>query len=99
MEILAVNESYGFSIYLTAIASLIGVLAFIALLDNVNSKVERLLAGIIVVIVALGITGIWSDPAYVTYDAIVTDWNEVHDNGYKVVETNGEIVTLTKEAD
>lgn len=33
------------------------------------------------------------------YDATVTDWNVVHDQGYEVVEQNGKIVTLRKVGD
>lgn len=33
------------------------------------------------------------------YDAIVTDWNAVYDQGYEVVEQNGKIVTLRKVGD
>lgn len=33
------------------------------------------------------------------YDAIVTDWNAVYDQGYEIVEQNGKIITLRKAGD
>lgn len=33
------------------------------------------------------------------YDATVTDWNAVYDQGYEVVEQNGKIVTLRMVGD
>lgn len=39
---------------------------------------------------------VWLIPPETRYDAIITDWNVVHEQGYEVVETNGKIVTLRK---
>ena len=37
------------------------------------------------------------DKPRVTYQTKVTDWNEVYNNGFKVVKREGNITTLEKE--
>ncbi|WP_079516558.1 hypothetical protein [Rossellomorea marisflavi] len=34
---------------------------------------------------------------YEKLDVIVTDFNEIYDQGYEIVEQNGEIITIKKE--
>lgn len=33
----------------------------------------------------------------ITHDVIITNWDEVHDQGYKVLEQKGQIVTVEEE--
>jgi hypothetical protein len=35
----------------------------------------------------------------VTYEAVVTDFNEVYEQGYEIISQNGKIVTLRKVGD
>ena len=59
-------------------------------------RLEKVLGAFII---CLGITGLiitLMNPSVKTYDAIITDWNEVYEQGYEVIETNGKIVTLRK---
>lgn len=99
MEILATNVSYAAAIFLTVIIGFMSVVTLAVTIDKCKPRGERILAGVVSALIVLAIFGIWADPAYVTYDAIITDWNDVHDQGYEVVEQNGKIVTLRKVGD
>ncbi len=46
-------------------------------------------------LITITVLGIKEGP-YVTYKAIVTDYNVVYDEGYEIISTDGKIVTLTK---
>lgn len=96
MEILAVNETYAATIFLTALLGFMFVVTVAVTFDKYKPRWERVLAAVASVLLFLAIFGIWTDPLYVTYDAIITDWNAVYEQGYEVVETNGKIVTLRK---
>lgn len=98
MEILATNTSYAAAIFLTILFGGFAIGALVIANDKTMSSFERGCATVVGVLAILLTLSVINEPAYVTYDAIITDWNEVYDNGYKVVETNGDIVTLTKEA-
>jgi len=61
----------------------------------------NLVATIVCAVVAALLTtcvvfGIKEGPT-TTYKATVTDYNEVYNAGYKIMRTDGKIVTLTKE--
>lgn len=99
MEVLATNTSFAAAIFLTVIFGGLAIGMLIIANDKSQSSFGRGCATLIGVFAILVTLSVINEPAYVTYDAIVTDWNEVYDNGYKVVETNGDIVTLAKEAD
>lgn len=98
MEILTTNVSYVGSVIFGVF--MIGAILYgcITCFDE-KFGVEKILGGIIVAVGVIGILSIFTDPATVTYDAIVTDWNEVYSQGYEVVETNDKIVTLRKVGD
>lgn len=96
MEILATNTSYATAIFLTIVLGLICAVTLAVTFDKYKPRLERALAGMVSVPLLLTIFTIGIDPAYVTYDAIITDWNEVYEQDYEVVETNGQIVTLRK---
>lgn len=98
MEILTTSTSYGAAILLTIIFGAILLVAIVKIFTE-KEVLLNVLSGIIGVLAISFLFLIWSDPAYVTYDAIVTDWNEVYEQGYEVVETNGKIVTLRKVGD
>ena len=94
MEILATHTDIGAKIVVLIIFELMAlglwVIAFES--DDALAFMGATLATAFVLI------GIGVD-ATTYYDAIITDWNVVHDQGYEVVETNGKIVTLRKVGD
>ena len=99
MEILATNVSYAAAIFLTIVLGLICAVTLAVTFDKYKPRLERALAGMASVPLSLTIFAIGPNPTYVTYDAIITDWNEVYEQGYEVIETNGKIVTLRKVGD
>lgn len=99
MEILATNISYAAAIFITIIFGIISLVGIAGTFEKGESTVSRVLAGVIALLGIGMLIFVWSDPQYVTYDAIVTDWNEVYLQGYEVVEQNGKIVTLRKVGD
>lgn len=91
MEILATN--YDYSAYaLGGILLLLALFAFIAAFAAFDAHIFALA----VLLLIASIVWIFVIGEEVTYDAIVTDWNEVIEQGYEIVEQNGEIVTLRK---
>lgn len=93
MEILATYENYSLGITMGALFILIAIIGAIIGV----SKNGSLLIGAIVTILAIGgIFLVVNDPSITYYNAIVTDWNEVYEQGYEVVEQNGKTVTLRK---
>lgn len=96
MEILTTNTSYAAAIVLTIIFGVLTVGMLITANDKAKSGFERGFATVVGVLAILFVLSVLSDPTVVTYDAIITDWNVVYDQGYEVVETNGKIVTLRK---
>lgn len=96
MEILATNVSYAGAIWITVFFGLIAVVALIAANDKDQDGFQRALGSVAGTIAILMVLSAWTAPKEVTYDAIITDWNAVYEQGYEVVETNGKIVTLRK---
>lgn len=96
MEILATNTTYGPVIIITIILGVILSVLIAVIFDRAKGVGERVLAGAFAIVAVALLITVWLDPAYVTYDAIITDWNVVHEQGYEVIETNGKIVTLRK---
>lgn len=91
MEILATN--YDYSAYaLGGVFLLLALFAFIAAFAAFDAHIFALA----VLLLMASIVWIFVIGEEVTYDAIVTDWNEVIEQGYEIVEQNGEIVTLRK---
>jgi len=95
MEILATHTEASVLFY---VLLFVGVCVFgFGLIYSVDfAGRNRVLAGVICSI-GLGIFfSALQFGTYEAYDAIVTDWNEVYEQGYEIVETNGKIVTLRK---
>lgn len=100
MEILATNTSYTGAIWITVFFGLIAVVALIVANDKEQDGFERALRSIAGTFAILMVLAAWyGGGGTVTYDAIVTDWNAVYEQGYEVVKTNGKIVTLRKVGD
>lgn len=102
MEILAENVEWGpyvVFIVLSAIFLAVSVLAWISVSVHGGKTFEKVFSGIMAVLsLTILIMFIQEDPL-VSYDAIVTDYNEVYENGYEVIEQNGDITTLRKVVD
>lgn len=96
MEILTTNTSYAAAIVLAILC--IGAFSFgcWGIFSRASETPTRILSAVIAAVAFLGVGLAISDPTVVTYDAIITDWNAVYEQGYEVVETNGKIVTLRK---
>lgn len=96
MEILATNVSYAPAIFITIVFLAICTVPFFVMFDKSQGTGSRLFGGAVTCAGIVVLIAVWIDPAYVTYDAIITDWNAVYEQGYEVVESNGKIVTLQK---
>lgn len=96
MEILAENVSYGLAIVLTAYLTFGIITTLVVCLDNDFDNLFRFIALIVMALCMSALAWVWQDPTYVTYTAVVTDWNEVYEQGYEIIETKGKIVTLRK---
>lgn len=96
MEILSTDVSYAAAALLSIVFGIVLIVGIKGVFEKGVHVVPRILSGIIVLLALGFLFFVWSDPQYVTYDAIVTDWNEVHSQGYEVVGQNGKIVTLRK---
>lgn len=107
MEILSETRLMGdfvYGIVLCSVITLVGVILTIAFLTTYLTEKRRISdllltigAAIATALIAWISVDVLSGGPDVEYKAIVTDWNAVYDRGYKVVETEGKIVTLTKE--
>jgi hypothetical protein len=65
-----------------------------------KEKIILVLGAILTVLGLMGIPGIFYEyekGAEVHYKAIVTDYNEVYDKGYEIIDQEGKIITLKKE--
>lgn len=99
MEILAENVSYTAAIILTAYLTLGIITSLVVCLDSDCDNLFRFIAFVAMALCISALAWVWEDPTYVTYTAVVTDWNEVYEQGYEVIETNGKIVTIRKVGD
>lgn len=99
MEILAENVSYTAALILTAYLTFGIIASLSACLDSDYDNLFRFIALVAMGLCISALVCVWKDPTYVTYTAIVTDWNEVYEQGYEIIETNGKIVTLRKVGD
>ena len=94
MEILATNTNYFGIVF----GGIIAVIALLVLIAAVWTKEWGALwpALLFSAISAAMIFGVGVE---VTYDAVVTDFNEVYEQGYEIMSQNGKIVTLRKVGD
>lgn len=94
MEILATNTDY-FGMVLGGFAAVITILVLIFAISEKEwgALWYALAIGSFSAVMIFGI-GI-----EVTYDAIITDFNEVYEQGYEIVSQKGKIVTLRKVGD
>lgn len=99
MELLTTHVSYTAAVLLSVVFGIVLVVGIKGVFEKGVHVVPRVLSGIIVLLALSFLVFVWADPQYVTYDAIITDWNVVHDQGYEVIEQNGKIVTLRKVGD
>lgn len=107
MEILSEHTEWAIFTFVIVGISLFTLLFLAALIGGIAVTFEEgasaenvigtLAIGIITaVLITCLVLGIKQGPE-TKYKAIVTDYNEVYDAGYTVVNTEGKIVTLTKE--
>ena len=97
MEILATNDSYAAAIFITIYFGVCALITLLVANDKRKGAFERGLATVTGVFSISMVLAVWYVGGEdVTYDAIVTDWNEVYEQGYEVVEAKGKIVTLRK---
>ena len=94
MEILATNTNY----FGVVFGGIIAVIALIVLIAAVCTREWGSLWGALAfsAFSALMIFGVGIE---VTYEAVITDFNEVYEQGYEIISQNGKIVTLRKVGD
>jgi hypothetical protein len=107
MEILAKSVEYG-EFYFTLI--LVGLFGLLFLIIGIGLFIHMIvekyfdlngISGTIVctglgVLMSFALFNIWQDGENVIYKAMVTDFNEVYNNGYKVVGEEGKLYLLEK---
>lgn len=103
MEILNTYQTYtnaGF-IDVVFIIVILGIFFFgVGVIANLLE--EEYLTGLffLIITIALGIGAyLLSEPVYekhTEYEVIIEDYNEVHEQGYEIVETRGEITVIKK---
>lgn len=108
MKILAENIHWGTYYSITTIASILCLLTLFMtvalLIEAVKDKSAELAFGsvlyfAITVLIAVMLSFELVAGPTISYEAIVTDYNEVYENGYEVIEQNGDITTLRKVVD
>lgn len=106
MKILSTTEYTGFHLTMIGINLLAGIFMFVMALTALylfltGDYYISLIAGFLFtaaigVFLAYGSYQMYKDGAEVTYKATITDFNEVYDKGYEIVDREGEIYTLVK---
>ena len=94
MEIVNVYDDSVLTVIMCAIITIGALILIVAAIGGfVSGEYGAALA-----LLAIGILllFVWKLPIITYYDAIITDWNAVYEQGYEVVETNGKVVTLRK---
>lgn len=94
MEILATNTDY-FAMVIGGFAAVIAVF-IIAVAIWVKEIHAIWYALLFAAFSGLFIFGVGVE---VTYDAVITDFNEVYDQGYEIISQKGKLVTLRKVGD
>lgn len=94
MEILATNTDY-FGVVFGGLAALATVVIIVATL------ITKEWGALWVALLIGSFSGafIFGIGIEVTYDAVITDFNEVYDQGYEIISQKGKIVTLRKAGD
>lgn len=96
MEILATNVSYAGGVFFGILFSAVLIYALWGVFAKDSEIPIRILSVCLAAVALFGVIKVVDSPSVTTYDAIITDWNEVYEQGYEVIETNGQIVTLRK---
>lgn len=94
MEILATNTNY----FGVVFGGIIAVIALLVLITAVWTKEWGALWGALL-FAAFSALMIFVVGIEVTYDAVITDFNEAYEQGYEIISQNGKIVTLRKVGD
>ncbi|WP_214771350.1 hypothetical protein [Exiguobacterium sp. s133] len=105
MKILSEKEYYDFHPALGFICLVCGLLLLCAVVAFIveafkEGRFDLFLASMVLVIFSLmlfqGFNESLDHKMVYEYKAIITDFNEVHDKGYEIVDREGEIYTLVK---
>lgn len=100
MEILNTYNDAGFTGFLTVISGLITLFFLGVFIAALCAREFGISIIPLVFTVVFGAATVDASSSTIEYtEAIVTDWNEVYEQGYEVVEQNGKIVTLRKVDD
>ena len=94
MEILATNTNY----FGVVFGGIIAVIALLVLIAAVCTREWGALWGALLFTV-FSAAMVFVVGIEVTYDAVITDFNEVYEQGYEIISQNGKIVTLRKVGD
>lgn len=106
MEILATIEYKGWFIFFFLLVFAVTIMFFILFLEDLHFSIRDgftykdnvAMITLLIVSAILGFVdyNLYKDGAYVEYKAKITDFNQVHKNGYKIIGKEGKIYTLEK---